>query len=38
LETARDALVVGDPLSFGRKNWSWEDFEKKWSGVVIVSR
>ena len=38
LETARDALVVGDPLSFGRKNWSWEDFEKKWSGVVIVSQ
>lgn len=36
LETARDKLVVGDPLSFGRKNWSWNDFEKKWSGVVIV--
>jgi hypothetical protein len=38
LETARDALVVGDPLSFGPKTWSWEDFEKKWSGVVIVSQ
>ena len=38
LETAPHALVVGDPLSFGRKNWSWEDFEKKWSGVVIVSQ
>ena len=38
LETGRDALIVGDPISFGRKNWSWEDFKKKWSGVVIVSR
>ena len=38
LETAGGKLVVGDPLSFGRKNWSWEDFEKKWSGVVIVSQ
>ena len=38
LETNRDALIVGDPISFGRKKWSWEDFKKKWSGVVIVSR
>ena len=36
LETARGALIVGDPISFGRKNWSWEYFKKKWSGVVIV--
>jgi ABC-type bacteriocin/lantibiotic exporter with double-glycine peptidase domain len=38
LETNRDALIVGDPISFGRKNWSWEHFKKKWSGVVIVSQ
>ena len=38
LETDRDALIVGDPISFGLKTWSWEDFKKKWSGVVIVSR
>jgi hypothetical protein len=38
LETDRDTLIVGDPMSFGRKNWSWEHFKKKWSGVVIVSR
>ena len=37
LETGRDKLVVGDPISFGRKNWSWEYFKEKWSGVVIVS-
>jgi hypothetical protein len=37
LETTRDALVVGDPISFGRKNWSWEYFEKKWSGIIIVT-
>jgi hypothetical protein len=37
LETAQDALVVGDPISFGRRNWSWEYFEKKWTGIVIVS-
>ena len=38
LETTRDALVVGDPISFGRKNWSWEHFEKKWSGIIIVTQ
>jgi predicted double-glycine peptidase len=38
LQTTCSALVVGDPLSFGRKYWTWEEFEKKWSGVVIVSR
>jgi hypothetical protein len=38
LKTARDALIVGDPISFGRKNWTWEEFKKKWSGIVIVSR
>jgi ABC-type bacteriocin/lantibiotic exporter with double-glycine peptidase domain len=37
LKTAPDALVVGDPISFGRKTWSWEYFEKKWTGVVIVT-
>jgi ABC-type bacteriocin/lantibiotic exporter with double-glycine peptidase domain len=37
LQTTRDALVVGDPISFGRKNWSWEYFEKKWSGIIIVT-
>ena len=38
LETTPDALVVGDPISFGRKTWSWQQFEKRWSGVVIVSQ
>ena len=38
LETARDVLVVGDPLSLGPQNWSWKQFEKRWSGVVIVSQ
>ena len=37
LETTREALVVGDPISLGRKKWSWQQFEKQWSGVVIVS-
>jgi predicted double-glycine peptidase len=36
LETATDALVVGDPISTGRKSWSWKQFEKIWSGIVIV--
>lgn len=36
LETTKDALVVGDPISFGRKNWSWKHFEEKWSGIVII--
>ena len=38
LQTTRDALIVGDPISFGRKNWSWEYFEKKWSGIIIVTQ
>ena len=38
LKTTCSALVVGDPLSFGRQYWTWEEFEKKWSGVVIVAR
>ena len=37
LETTREELVVGDPISLGRKKWSWQQFEKQWSGVVIVS-
>ena len=36
LETAKDGLVVGDPISTGRKTWSWRQFDKLWSGIVIV--
>ena len=36
LETTKDNLVVGDPISVGPKNWSWENFRKMWSGIVIV--
>ncbi len=37
LETGPDGLIVGDPSSFGPERWSWEIFEKSWSGVIIVS-
>ena len=36
LETTQEYLVVGDPISVGPKNWSWETFKKMWSGIVIV--
>jgi len=36
LETTKDALVVGDPISSGRKTWSWKKFDAVWSGIVIV--
>ena len=36
LETTQKYLIVGDPISVGRKKWSWTNFSKKWSGVVIV--
>ena len=36
LETAKDGLVVGDPISTGRKTLSWKNFRKMWSGIVIV--
>jgi ABC-type bacteriocin/lantibiotic exporter with double-glycine peptidase domain len=36
LETTKDGLVVGDPISTGRKTWSWRQFDKLWSGIVIV--
>jgi hypothetical protein len=36
LETTREFLVVGDPISFGRKTWSWSHFQKKWSGIIVV--
>jgi len=36
LETTQENLVVGDPMSVGPKNWSWEHFRKMWSGIVIV--
>jgi ABC-type bacteriocin/lantibiotic exporter with double-glycine peptidase domain len=36
LETTRESLVVGDPISFGRKTWSWSHFQKKWSGIIVV--
>ena len=36
LETKQEYLVVGDPISVGQKKWSWKNFRKMWSGVVIV--
>lgn len=36
LETKQENLVIGDPISIGPKNWTWETFRKKWSGIVVV--
>ena len=36
LETTPEYLVVGDPISMGPQKWSWGNFNKKWSGLVIV--
>jgi predicted double-glycine peptidase len=36
LKTSKNALVIGDPISSGRKTWSWKQFENAWSGIVIV--
>ena len=36
LDTSKEHLVIGDPISIGPKKWSWEDFSKMWSGIVIV--
>ena len=36
LDTKEKYLVVGDPISVGQKKWSWKNFSKMWSGIVIV--
>ena len=36
LDTTRDSLIVGDPISVGSQKWSWDDFEKLWSGIAII--
>lgn len=36
LETTKDALLVGDPISSGPQIWSWKKFDGAWSGIVIV--
>jgi ABC-type bacteriocin/lantibiotic exporter with double-glycine peptidase domain len=36
LEATRESLIVGDPISFGRKTWSWDHFRKKWSGIIVA--
>ena len=36
LDTTEKYLVVGDPISVGQKKWSWKNFRKMWSGIVIV--
>ena len=36
LETTPESLVVGDPISFGRKTWSWRHFREKWSGIIVA--
>ena len=38
LETNEDFLVVGDPISSGRKKWPWKRFEEFWSGIVVACR
>ena len=36
LDASRESLIVGDPISVGRKTWSWRHFQKKWSGIIVV--
>lgn len=38
LETNEEFLVVGDPISSGRKKWPWKRFEEFWSGIVVACR
>jgi len=38
LETGEDYLIVGDPISSGRKKWPWQRFEEFWSGIVVACR
>ena len=38
LETNEEFVVVGDPISSGRKKWPWKRFEGFWSGIVITCR
>jgi ABC-type bacteriocin/lantibiotic exporter with double-glycine peptidase domain len=35
LETTQKNLVVGDPISVGPKKWTWDNFNKMWSGIAI---
>jgi predicted double-glycine peptidase len=36
LDATKEYLVIGDPISIGPQRWSWESFNKRWSGIVIV--
>jgi NAD dependent epimerase/dehydratase family enzyme len=36
LDKNQDYLVVGDPIGVGRKKWSWVQFEKLWSGIIVI--
>ena len=36
LDKNQDYLVVGDPIGVGRKKWSWVQFEKIWSGIIVI--
>ena len=36
LETNEEFLVVGDPISSGRKKWPWKRFEEFWSGIIVA--
>jgi predicted double-glycine peptidase len=38
LETNEEFVVVGDPISSGRKKWPWKRFEEFWSGIVVACR
>ncbi len=38
LETDEEFLIVGDPISSGRKKWPWKRFEEFWSGIVVACR
>ena len=35
LEVTEDKVIVGDPIA-GKKEWTYEDFSKKWRSVGIV--
>jgi predicted double-glycine peptidase len=36
LETNEEFLIVGDPISSGRKKWPWKRFEEFWSGIIVA--
>lgn len=37
LAVTPDHLIVGDPISVGKLQWSWTEFKEKWSGIIIIA-